>query len=148
MCDCFKCINVRNLRVNFIVSPAKTYRRAASEVTVAKSRHSSCCNSSYNTITNGYHPFHFRVQAIAFVTQQFPQRSVRCCNIEARAPWSLRQRTSTRHRVILRASGVTENVQKLAKSNSKYMAVTHAPELAAGREAERACSTAGTDPAT
>jgi hypothetical protein len=164
VCDCFKCINVRNLRVNFIVSPAKTYRRAASEVTVAKSRHSSCCNSSYNTITDGYHPFHFRVQAIAFVTQQFPQhllqkkmrssdheqvqRSMRCCNVEARAPWSLRQRTSTRHRVILRASGVPDNVQKLAKSNSKYMAVTHAPELAAGREAERACSTAATGPAT
>ena len=142
MCDCFKCINVRNLRVNFIVSPAKTYRRATSEVTVAKSRRSSCCNSSYNRITDGYHPFHFRVQAIAFVTQQFPQ------HLEARAPWSLRQRTSTRHRVILRASGVPDNVQKLAKSNGKYMAVTHAPELAAGREAERACSTAATGPAT
>jgi hypothetical protein len=164
VCDCFKCLNVRNLRVNFNVSPAKTYRRAALQVTVADSRHSNCCDSSYKTITDGYHLFHFRVQAMAFVTQQFPQhllqkkmrsrdheqvqRSIRCYNVEARTPWSLRQRTSTRHRVPLRASGVPTNVQKLAKSNSKCMAVTHATELAAGREAERACSTAGTGPAT
>jgi hypothetical protein len=76
------------------------------------------------------------------------QRSMRCCNVEARAPWSLRQRTSTRHRVIFRARGVAGNVQKLAKSNSKDMAVTHATELAAGREAARACSTAAAGPAT
>jgi hypothetical protein len=40
VCDYFKGITVRNLRVNFIVSPAKTYQRAASEVTVAKYRQS------------------------------------------------------------------------------------------------------------
>ena len=164
MCDCFKCSNVRNLRVNCNVSPAKTYRTAALQVTVAESRHSDCCNSSYDTITDGYQLFHFRVQAIAFVSQQFPQhlpqrkmrsrdheqvqRSMRCCNIEARALWRFRQNRSIRHRLMLCARCATDNVQELPERNNKHMAVTHAPELAAGREAECACFTAAAGSST